>query len=78
MNIFAGTYFEKQKDGLVNFKLPVGVKADAWIDGKSLGRDNEFNVPIMAGKYRIVLRLDAKALPMALRLESKDVVFLNE
>ena len=78
VNIFAGTYFEKQKDGLVNFKLPVGVKADAWIDGKSLGRDNEFNVPIMAGKYRIVLRLDAKALPKALRLESKDVVFLNE
>ena len=64
----------------MTFKLPAGVKADAWIDGngKSLGRANAFTAEVVAGKHRMVLRLDAKALPKALRLESDSVVFLNE
>ena len=78
VHVFAGTYFEKQKAGKVSFKLPASVKADAWIDGRSLGRANEFTAQAAAGKHRIVLRLNAKALPKILRLESGDVVFLNE
>ncbi len=78
VHVFAGTYFEKQKAGDVTFKLPAGVKADAWIDGKPLGRANAFTAEVVAGKHRMVLRLDAKALPKALRLESDSVVFLNE
>ena len=78
VHVFAGTYFEKQKAGDVTFKLPAGVKADAWIDGKPLGRANAFTAEVAAGKYRMVLRLDAKALPKVLRLESDSVVFLNE
>ena len=78
MHVFAGTYFEKQKAGDVTFKLPAGVKADAWIGGKSLGRANAFTAKVVAGKHRMVLRLDAKALPKVLRLESDSVVFLNE
>jgi len=48
------------------------------LDGKSLGRANKFTAKVAAGKHRIVLRLDAKALPKVLRLESKDVAFLND
>ena len=78
VHVFAGTYFETQKASNVTFNLPEGFKADAWIDGKPLGRANQFTVKLRQGEHRIVVRLDAKALPKALRLESEDVVFLNE
>ncbi len=78
VHVFAGTKFEMQKTGNVTFALPKGLKAQAWLDGKPLGTANQFKTKIAAGKHRFVLRLDAKALPKVLRLESKDVVFLNE
>jgi hypothetical protein len=78
VHIFAGTKFEMQKAGDATFKLPKGIKAQAWLDGKSLGTANQFKTKIAAGKHRIVIRLDAKALPKVLRLESTDVVFLND
>ena len=78
VHVFAGTYFEMQKAGPAKFKLPAATKADAWIDGKPLGRANSFSIRVAAGKHRIVIRLDAKALPKVLRLESKDVAFLND
>ena len=78
VHVFAGTYFEMQKAGLAKFKLPAGTKTDAWIDGKPLGRANSFSIRVAAGKHRIIIRLDAKALPKVLRLESKDVAFLND
>ena len=78
VHIFAGTKFEMQKTGNATFSLPKGMKAQAWLDGKSLGRANQFTAKVAVGKHRIVFRLDAKALPKVLRLESKDVVFLND
>jgi putative heme-binding domain-containing protein len=78
VHVFAGTKFEMLKAGNATFSLPNGMKAEAWLDGKSLGRANQFTVRVTAGKHRIVLRLDAKALPKVLRLESKDAAFLNE
>ena len=78
VHIFAGTKFEMQTTGNATFTLPKGMKAEAWLDGKSLGRANQFTAKVAAGKHRIVLRLDAKALPKVLRLESKDVAFLND
>jgi putative heme-binding domain-containing protein len=78
VHIFAGTKFEIQKTANAVFSLPEGTKAEAWLDGKSLGNANRFILKVAAGKHRIVFRLDAKALPKVLRLESKDVVFLND
>ena len=78
VHIFAGTKFEIQKTANAVFSLPEGTKAEAWLDGKSLGNANRFTLKVGAGKHRIVFRLDAKALPKVLRLESKDVVFLND
>ena len=78
VHIFAGTNFEVQKAGRVTFKLPVGFKTEAWINGKLLKRGNQFTAELKPGKHRIVIRLDAKAPPNALRLESKDVAFLND
>jgi hypothetical protein len=54
------------------------MKAQAWLDGKPLGSANQFTTKVPAGQHRIVLRLDVKALPKVLRLESKNVAFLND
>lgn len=78
VHVFAGTKFEMQTTGNATFTLPKGMNAEAWLDGKSLGRANQFTAKVAAGKHRIVLRLDAKALPKVLRLESMDVAFLND
>jgi hypothetical protein len=78
VHIFAGTNFEVQKASKVSFKLPAGLKTEAWIDGKPLKRGNQFAAELKPGKHRIVIRLDAKAPPKALRLESNDVAFLND
>ena len=77
VHIFAGTNFEVQKAGKVTFKLPTGLKTEAWINGEPIKRGTQFTTELKPGKHRIVIRLDAKALPKALRLESKDVAFLN-
>jgi hypothetical protein len=78
VHIFAGTNFEVQKAGRVTFKLPAGLNTEAWINGNPLKRGNRFTTELKPGKHRIVIRLDAKAPPKALRLESRDVAFLND
>ena len=78
VHIFAGTNFQVQKQGEVTFNLPNGPKTEAWINGQPLKRGTQFTAELKPGKHRIVIRLDAKALPKALRLESKDVAFLND
>jgi len=78
VHIFAGTNFQVQKQGKVTFNLPSGLKTEAWINGQPLKRGTQFTTELKPGKHRIVIRLDAKALPKALRLESKDVAFLND
>jgi len=78
VHVFAGTKFEMQKTGKATFTLPKGMKAQAWLDGKPLGSANQFTTKVPAGQHRIVLRLDVKALPKVLRLESKNVAFLND
>ncbi|MDP7011156.1 MAG: hypothetical protein QF685_07235, partial [Verrucomicrobiota bacterium] len=78
VHVFAGTKFEVQEAGLITFKLLGELNAEAWIDGEPHKRGNQFTTELKPGKYRIVVRLDAKALPKVMRLESKDVVFLNE
>ena len=78
VHIFAGTNFEVQKPGNVTFRLPRGLVTEAWINGEPLKRGNTFTAKLPAGKHRIVVRLDAKALPKAFRLESDDIAFLNE
>ena len=78
VHIFAGTNFQVQKQCKVTFNLPSGLKTEAWINGQPLKRGTQFTTELKPGKHRIVIRLDAKALPKALRLESKDVAFLND
>ncbi len=78
VHIFAGTNFEVQKAGKVTFKLPAGLKTEAWINGVPIKRGDQFTAELKPGKHRIVIRLDAKAPPKTLRLESTDVAFLNE
>ena len=78
VHIFAGTNFEVQKEGNVTFRLPRGLVTEAWINGKPLKRGNTYTAKLPSGKHRIVVRLDAKALPKTFRLESEEVAFLNE
>jgi len=78
VHVFAGTKFEVQKAGLITFKIPDELQTEAWIDGKPLKRGNQFTAELKPGTHRIVIRLDAKALPKAMRLKSKDATFLND
>ena len=64
--------------GNVVFKPPYNLEAEAWIDCKPLKRGKQFTTHLKPDKHHIVVRLEAKALPKAFRLELNDVAFLND
>ncbi len=74
--VFAATEVTTAKAGVVRFNLAAGPGAELWVDGKRAGAAGESAVELAAGSHRIVVRLDPKQMPEAVRLESKDVQFV--
>ncbi len=76
--LYAAAQFEVAKTGAVSLKLDGPAAAQVWVDGKAVAGANEFHPELQSGKHTAIVKLDAKKLPDALRLESEDVTFLAE
>jgi putative heme-binding domain-containing protein len=61
-------------EGPVRFQLRPS-NAELWVDRKSLGTGSEITVALPAGRHRLVLRLDPRRLPDAVRLEGEGAMF---
>jgi putative heme-binding domain-containing protein len=74
--IFAAARCEVTKPGAVAFKLTGADTSAVWIDGQPVKSGRAFAPELQPGKHTVFIRLDAKKLPDALRLESQDATFL--
>jgi hypothetical protein len=50
----------------------------AWIDGKLAGAGAELKADLAAGAHTLIVKLDAKKFPEAIRLASDDATFLSK
>ena len=71
---FAATRFDVARGGKVVFSL-TGTATAAWLNGQPVKAGAQFAVEAKAGRNTLVLQLDEKNLPEALRLSSADVSF---
>ena len=73
--VFAATEVVAAQAGAVRFKLVAGPGTELWVDGRKVGGSGESTVELSGGVHRVVVRLDPKQMPEAIRLESEDVLF---
>ncbi|MGB7343634.1 MAG: PVC-type heme-binding CxxCH protein [Pirellulaceae bacterium] len=78
VNVYLRTGIEVSSDGEVTLTTNGPAKAALWIDGKQVDGETSFTTNLIAGKHTVLVRLDAKALPDAFRLVSRDVSFATE
>lgn len=60
----------------VNLKISGAEKPAVWIDGKPVAANSSASVELAQGKHRVVIRVEAQALPEHLRLETSEGTFL--
>jgi putative heme-binding domain-containing protein len=75
--VYAAARLELAKAGPVRLKLAGADGAGVWIDGKAASGTGEIAADLGAGAHTVVLRLDPKKLPDALRLETSEGTFTN-
>jgi putative heme-binding domain-containing protein len=75
--LYAGTQLQVTKAGTISFKLAGALNPSVWIDGNAQSPATEFNAALPSGTHTIVVRLDPKKLPEAIRLESSDGTFVT-
>ncbi len=76
IGVFAATEVTVAQTGTVHFNLVANPATELWIDGKRVGGNGASTASLEAGTHRIVVRLDPKQIPPALRLESTDAAFV--
>jgi putative heme-binding domain-containing protein len=74
--VFAAAQFQVAKAGTVHLKLMGPDGSPTWVDGKPVQFNSDLVVEAPAGTNTVILKLDAKKLPEAIRLESSDATFL--
>ncbi|PYJ08589.1 MAG: hypothetical protein DME25_01130, partial [Verrucomicrobia bacterium] len=75
--VFAAAKFEVAKAGPISLKITGADGAAAWVDGKAAGSCGDLKPELQAGTHFIVVKLEAKKLPDAIRLESPDATFVG-
>jgi putative heme-binding domain-containing protein len=75
--ILAGTRFRSVKSGPVRFDLSAPAGTPAWIDGKPVHSDKFILTDLPAGVHTIIVKLEGKGIPDAIRLQSDDGTFLG-
>ena len=75
--LFAAAQFQVAKDGNVRLKLNGASGSPVWIDGTPVQFNSDLNINLTAGKHTVVLKLEAKKLPEAIRAETADATFLT-
>lgn len=76
LGVFAATEITTANAGPVQFTLTAGDGAELWVDGKRIGGNGASRVDLAAGTHRVIVKLDPKQVPAALRLETRDATFV--
>jgi putative heme-binding domain-containing protein len=74
--VFAAARFQVAKSGTVNFRVSGINDAAAWVDGKACSINSDFKTELEAGTHTLYVKLNAKNLPEAFRVESSEAAFL--
>jgi putative heme-binding domain-containing protein len=74
--VYAAARFQVGKAGTVSFKISGAEGASAWVDGRQVQGAAELKTELPAGPHTFLLKLEARKLPEAIRLESPDATFL--
>lgn len=74
--VLAAARFQSSKAGNVKLKLEGLNSPKAWLDGRPVSGSTEISADLAAGVHTLVLKIDPRQLPDAIRLESSDVSFL--
>jgi hypothetical protein len=75
--LYAAARLEVAKAGPVKLKIAGGDGASVWFNGKPASGGGEIATDLPAGAHTVVLRLDPKKLPEALRLEASEGTFIT-
>jgi putative heme-binding domain-containing protein len=76
VGLYAATQLQAATDGPIKLQLASTPEA-LWIDGKAQTPSAELSANLSSGPHSIVLRLDPKKLPDALRLEASAGTFIT-
>lgn len=74
--LYAATEVTVSQAGPVTFTLTAGPGAELWVHGRKAGGPGSSTVELIPGTHRVLVRLDPKRIPDAVRLESPDAVFM--
>lgn len=75
--LYAATEAQVPRAGPVTFVLNTPGSAELWVNGRKAGSAGTSTVELSAGTHRVLVRLDPRAVPEFIRLESPDATFLN-
>ena len=77
IGLYAAAQIQVASDGPTTFTFAAAPDA-LWLDGKPLAKTGKvFTADLSSGTHTVVIRLDAKKLPAAVRVESSRGTFLN-
>jgi len=75
--VFAAARFQVAKSGRITLRFSGIKETAAWVDGKSFTINSDLQTEIEAGTHTIYVKLNAKKLPEAIRVESSEAAFLT-
>lgn len=75
VHVYLRTRVSVEKDEEVTFSTAGAEKSALWVDGKAVDGDHHFTTQLSRGSHTVLVRLDARDLPTAFRLVSRDVTF---
>jgi putative heme-binding domain-containing protein len=74
--VFAAARFQATKSGQITLRFSGIADASVWLDGKSFIVHSDLKTELEAGTHTLYMKLNAKNLPEAIRVESPDAAFL--
>jgi putative heme-binding domain-containing protein len=74
--IFAAARFQVAKAGRITLRFSGLKETTAWVDGKSFTVNSDLEAELEAGTHTLYVKLNAKSIPDAMRVESSDAAFL--
>jgi hypothetical protein len=75
---WAATRFQTAKAGAIKLKFTGTASPKAWIDGKPVGGNSDIALDLPAGDHTFMLKINARDIEGAIRLETADGSFLAD
>ena len=74
--VLVAARFQSSRSGPVKLKISGLNSPKAWLDGKPVSGADEIATDAPAGQHTLLLKVDPRQLPDAIKVESQDVSFL--